>query len=134
MKYMEGNSRACESSSWSGLGHLVIMLIRRCVRQILLRWWGRWFGLRAWGVSIRIVRILSGSTVLIVSPLFVGLVRLLVVVSTVAAILIVRCIIVRVVVWGVRGATIPLVEFVTVQFPLLWGVCVRIFVERISAL
>jgi hypothetical protein len=113
------DSRASEFSSRSDLGHLVIILIRRCVRQILLRRRGWRVRLRARGASIYIVWMLSGSGVLIVPPLLVGLVWWSAVVSTVATILIVRCIVVRAIVSSIGLAAIPLVELVTVHFLFL---------------
>lgn len=70
------------SHSWSGLDPLVIMVICRCAGHILLGWWDRWDTLWARGASICNILILSGSGVVIVSPLLIGLVRL----SAVAAI------------------------------------------------
>jgi len=95
---------------------------RRGGRDFLRRRYGR-FGLRTRGVSVCVVLIPSDSCV---PPLVVGLVRLIVVVSIVAAVRIVRPIVVRVVVSGVVVPRIPLIELVTILFLLLWGTSVVI--------
>ena len=110
------------------------MFIRRRVRQILLRWWDRRITLWARGDSIRIVSIPSDSGILIVSPLFVGLVRLVVVISTVASVLIVLCAAIRVVMLSVGMTAVPLVELVTVLLLLYWGTPVAILAVRIAVL
>ena len=130
---MEANSRASEFPSRSNLSHLVIVLIRRRVRRILFRRGYRWFALRAWSVSVHIVLIPASCGVVTVSPLIVGLVRLMVIVSVVAAILIIRPIIVRVVVSSVVVPAISLAELVAVLL-LLWGTSVVVPGVRIVVL
>lgn len=129
--HVESNSRAGEFPSGSSLSHLVIVLICRCAREMLLGWWGRWVTLRARGASIHIIWISRGSGVLIVSPLLIGLMRLLVVI---AAIRIVRRIVVRAIVLSIGVTAIPLVELVTVLLLLLRGTSVLILGIRITML
>ena len=118
---MKVNSRADESPPWSNLGHLVIVLIRR---RVLLRWRDRRFALRTRGVSVHVVLVPTNSGVVRVSPLIIGLVRLMGIVSVVAAIRIVRPIVVRVVVSSVVVPAISLVELVAILLLLLWGTSV----------
>lgn len=111
---MNANSRASDLPSRSDLGHLVIVLVRRRVRRDFLRWQRRRIAHRTRGVSVYVILIPGGSIVPVVSPLVVGLVRLVVVVGIVAAVRIIRPIAVRVDVLSVIVPAVPLVELVTV--------------------
>jgi len=125
------DSRASEFPSRSNLDHLVIVLIRR---RVLLRRRDRRLALRTRGVPISIVLVPSNSGVVRVSPLIVGLVRMMVIVSIVAAVRIVRPIVVRVVVSGVVVSAISLAELVTILLLLLWGTSVVVPGVRVVVL
>jgi hypothetical protein len=115
------------------VGHLIIMLMRCGIQKTLLRRWCRRVTLWTGGVSVGIVLIPSDTGILIIPPLVICLVGLLVVVGIVAAIRIVLCIIVRVIVLRFGVATMSLVEFVTILLLLLW-ISVVIFGVRIVTL
>lgn len=115
---MDASSRVNGFPSRSSLGYRFLVFIRRRVRKVILRRRSRRVTLRTRAVSIDVISIPGSSGVLIVSPLVVGLVRLMVVVSVVAA--------EWVVVSGIIIPAIPLVELVTVLLLLLWGSSVAV--------
>lgn len=127
---MNGNSRASDSPSRSRLGQVIVLIHRRD----LLRWRHRRFTFQTRRPSVRIVLMRGSSSVLIVSPLVVGLVRLMVVVSIVAAVRIVRSIAVWVVGSSVLVPAIPFAELVTVLLLLLRGTAVVVPSVRIMVL
>jgi hypothetical protein len=108
---MEASLRANDSPSRPSLGHLIIVLIRRRDPRDLLRWRHRGGTLQTRGVPVHLISVLGSPGVLIVSPLVVGLMRLVVVV---AGVWIVWPVIVRIVVLSVVVPAIALVEFATV--------------------